>query len=198
MKTASFIKSAIYLFTFITIASCSKDNGEQGPQGEQGIQGEQGPQGEQGEPGTVNILYSEWMDQDWNLTNNTTLKIMEVDAENVTVSFLENGGIVLGFFRYQEHLPFPLPHLTSTANTIRTFYTVHSADEGNVRFSIESTDGTTLTDEEVNGPPVAGINAQYKYVLIPGGTPISASKKSSTAWEELSYKEVCEALNIPE
>ena len=65
-----------------------------------------------------------------------------------------------------------------------------------MRSNIESTDGTALTDTEVNGSG-AGINAQYKYVLIPGGTALTAAR-SSIKWEEMSYKEVCKTLGIPE
>lgn len=220
MKATNFIKSVIYVFIFAAITSCSKDDGEQGPQGEQGIQGEQGPQGEQGvqgeqgpqgeqgeqgeqgpqgeqgEPGTANVMYSEWIDQDWNFTDGTNFKTMLVDDVNLNDSFLENGGIVLGFFRFQENVPFPLPYQNFTSNNIRTFYAVHFSDGGNVRFSIQSTDGTDLTTDEVNGTG-PGVNAQFKYVLIPGGTPITAAK-SPVQWEQLSYKEVCKKLNIPE
>src|SRR5690606_25933244 len=121
---------------------------------------------------------------------------MLVDNDNVNDDFLENGGIVLGFFRYQDNVPYPLPYQDFPANTIRTCYSVHFSYGGNVRFQIQSTDGTALTDADVNGVG-PGINAQFKYVLIPGGTPIAASK-SSVAWKQLSYKEVCKALNIPE
>src|SRR5690606_7297700 len=100
MKTTNFIKVAICLFAFITITSCSKDDGEQGEQGiqgeqgpqgeqgEQGPQGEQGIQGEQGEPGTVNILYSEWMDQVWNFADSANYKTMLVNDENLNDDFL--------------------------------------------------------------------------------------------------------------
>ena len=190
MKTTNFIQSLLCLCLFTAIISCSVEDGEQGIQGEPGIQGEQG------DPGTVNIMYSDWMDQDWNFTDGTTFKTMLVENENINDSFFENGGIVLGFFRYQDNVPFILPYQNFTSNTVRSFYSVHFQDGGNVRFNIQSTDGTTLTDDEVNGTG-AGINAQYKYVLIPGGTPLTGAK-TANQWKQLSYKEVCKALNIPE
>lgn len=207
------------VFLFLCILSCSKEEGEQGPQGpqgeqgvqgpqgeqgEQGIQGEQGdpgaegpqgPQGEQGDPGTANVMYSEWMDQDWNFTDSPNFKTMLVNDVNLTDDFLDGGGFVLGFFRFQENVPFPLPYQNFSSNNIRTFYPVHFSDEGNVRFSIESTDGTALTDSEVNGSG-PGINAQFKYVLIPGGTTLSA--KGANSLKQLSYEELCKLLDIPE
>jgi len=201
MKIVNFIKTGAFLFIFFALISCSED-GEQGLQGEQGIQGEQGPQGEQGEqgaqgePGTVNVLYSEWMDQDWNFIDSTTFKSMIVYNDDINDDFLDKGGIILGFFRFQDNVPYQLPYQDFLRNNIRGFSSVHFSDGGgNVRFSIQSTDGTTLTDDEVNGTG-ASINAQYKYVMIPGGSPITG--KSAIQWEQLSYKEVCEALNIPE
>lgn len=223
MNTRNVVLPLVLLFLCLT--SCSKEEGEQGPQGPQGEQGVQGPQGEQGEqgpqgeqglpgeqgdpgpegpqgpqgeqgdPGTANVMYSEWMDQVWNFTDGTNFKTMLIEDENLTDAFLEGGGIVLGYFRFQENVPFPLPYQNFTANNIRSFYAVHFQTEGNVRFSIQSTDGTDLTDDEVNGTG-PGINAQFKYVLIPGGTALSA--KGAASLEQLSYRELCKFLNIPE
>src|SRR5690606_15703658 len=149
MKTTNFIKVAICLFAFITITSCSKDDGEQGEQGiqgeqgpqgeqgiqvEQGIQSEQGPQGEQGEqgpqgehgiqgeqwePGTVNILYGDWLDQVSNFVESANYKTMLVNDEKFNDDFLGHGGIVLGLFRYQANLPYTLPVQSFAASTTR-------------------------------------------------------------------------------
>lgn len=103
----------------------------------------------------------------------------------------------MGFFRYQDNVPFPLPYHNFSSNTIRAVYSVHFANTGgNVRFSIQSTDGTALTDGDVHGSG-PGIQAQYKYVLIPGGTPMTG-KGAVMPWDKMTYREVCEALNIPE
>ncbi len=176
------------ILLMVLASSCSKEDGTEGPQGPQGTQGPQG------DPGTANVMYSEWLDQDWNFTNSANFKTMLVNDTNITNSFLENGGIVLGFFRFQENVPYQLPYQNFASNNVRTCYPVHFTSEGNVRFSIQSTDGTALTDNEVNGSG-SGINAQYKYVLIPGGIALKAAR-SSLKWEDLSYKEVCDQLGI--
>ncbi|WP_417214494.1 hypothetical protein [Bizionia sp.] len=190
MAATRFINYVLYLCFFMAILSCTVEDGEQG---EQGIQGEQG---EQGEPGTVNVMYSDWMNQDWNFIDAPTFKSMLVEDAHITDDFMENGGIVLGFFRYQDNAPYMLPKQDFRLNTVRSFISINFSDGGNVRFSIQSTDGTALTDDDVNGSG-AGIQAQYKYVLIPGGTSLSGSKRAA-AWNQLSYKAVCKALHIPE
>lgn len=191
------LKKSKLVFITLLIAftySCSSEDGADGINGTDGTNGIDGQDGLQGEPGTVNVLYSDWMDQDFNFLDFPTFKSMLVDDTNINNDFLNNGGIVLGFFRFQDNVPFQLPHQDFNRNNIRTITPVHFSDRGEVRFTIESTDETDLTDDEING--VGGsINAQYKYVLIPGGTKITSSR-SSIEWEKLSYYEVCDYLGI--
>tara|TARA_R110002167_G_scaffold115853_15_gene290516 strand:- start:6080 stop:6691 length:612 start_codon:yes stop_codon:yes gene_type:complete len=203
MKTPYWKNAASLFLMVMAITSCSKEAGEQGIQGsqgipgEQGIQGAQGIQGEQGDTGTANVMYSDWIPQDWNFSDGTTYKSMLVEDPNLNLDFLANGGFVLGFFRYQDNVPYTLPYQSFSRNTIRSFTPVHFSEGGNVRFNIGSTDDTALTDDDVNGVG-AGISAEYKYVLIPGGVPLTTGKGGAVAWEKLSYAEVCKALHIPE
>ena len=191
-KTKLVLIALLIVFTY----SCSSEDGTDGIDGIDGVDGVDGavgPQGPQGEPGAVNIIYSEWLPQDFNFQDALTYKAMLVNDVNINDNFLDNGGIVLGFFRYQDNVPYQLPYQDFGQNNIRTITPVHFSDGGNVRFGIQSTDGTDLTASEVNGSGAS--NPEYKYVLIPGGT-LTTGSRSSIDLKKLSYKEVCDYLGI--
>jgi hypothetical protein len=156
--------------------------------------GEDGKDGVNGEPGTVNVIYSDWINQDWNAGNEPTYKIMRINESRLTTEFTNKGGIALGFFRYFTDQSENLPLLSANNYNVRTIKTFTTANSGDVEFSITSTDGTTLTSSEVNGPPLSG-NPQYKYVLIPGGVKINARMAD---FKNMTYIEVCKHFNIPE
>ncbi len=59
----------------LALTSCNTE-GPTGPQGTPGPQGPQGTPGEDGEDGTANVIYSEWMDLDWNLSDDPGYKAM--------------------------------------------------------------------------------------------------------------------------
>lgn len=169
----------------ILFISCSAEDGKDGINGQDG---------EQGPAGTANVMYSDWIDQDWNLDDVSTYKSMQIIEDYLTDDFLDNGGFVLGFFRFQDNVPYQLPYQNITSEYIRTVTPVIFSTYGEVRFTIQSTDGTALTDTEVYGS--GSSNPQYKYVLIPGGVNISG--KTSADYKNMSYKEICKLFHIPE
>lgn len=172
-----------FIGSYLLLTACSADDGKDG---------QQGPQGP---AGTANIMYSNWINQNWNMDDASTFKQMRVTDSHITDAFLAEGGVVLGFFRFQENVPFALPHQDFTNKNIRESYPVHFASNGEMRFVIQSTDGTALTTAEVNGSGT-GINPQYKYILIPGGVNITGKKASDLS--KMSYHDICKAFNIPE
>jgi len=127
MKTSIKFLTFVLLAFAITMTSCEKEGlqgpiGPTGPMGEQGIagpegpagvdgeaqgvpgpqgtQGRQGEQGPKGEDGNANIMHSEWLNQDLTHQNFIKFKQMRVVEPQLTSAFLDNGGIVLGFFRF--------------------------------------------------------------------------------------------------
>lgn len=196
MTTA--IKLLAIGLTLCTLAmtSCTKEGpegpiGPIGPKGEQGLQGEQGAEGQ---AGTVNVMYSEWLNQDFNFLDGTKFKAMKIEDTRLTNEFLNKGGIVLGFFRFQKNVQYPLPYISNLRNTMRSFTAISFNDRGEVRFSLESTDDSELTTDEVNGVG-AGIQAQFKYVMIPGGTPLSG-KTPHHDFEKMTYEEVMDYFEL--
>lgn len=160
---------------------------------------EDGKDGEQGPAGTANVMYSDWMNQNWNLIDNPTSKSMVVVENRITNDFVSNGGFVLGFFKTYGNTINSLPYQNNIEKNERGFiFGINSTagtGESGVYFTIQSTDGTTLTSSEVNGS-TPNYNPQYRYILIPGGVNISA--KSSNDYTKMSYQEICKHFNIPE
>ncbi len=189
-----------YFFLSMIVAlaiGCNPEDGEDGaigPQGEKGIQGAQGPQGEQGEKGTANVMYSAWLDQDFSWIDNDKFKGMLVDESRLTNDFFNQGGIALGFFRFQERVQENLPYESFNRNTRRSMTAISFEDRGEVLFSLESTDGTDLTEDEVNGVG-ATIQAQFKYVLIPGGTLLTG-RSQQLDFEKMTYYEVMDHFGL--
>ena len=156
---------------------------------------EDGKDGEQGPAGTANVMYSNWMNQNWNDYDQPTSKSMSIEESNLTLDFRDNGGIVLGYFKVNGSSTYEFPLQDYNNNNVREFKSESYPTNGYVRYTIKSTDGTTLTNVEVNGS-TSDYNPQYRYILIPGGVNISG--KSSTDYKKMSYKEICELFNIPE
>lgn len=180
MKTIFKTITILFLMTILFVA-CSPEDGKDG---------------EQGPPGTANVMYSDWINQDWNLNDNATFKSMKVIENRINSDFANSGGIVLGFFKFQDNVPYNLPHQNISNKNIRECYPVFFDNNSEVRFTLQSTDGTDLTPSEINGTG-ANILARYKYVLIPGGSNIS-SKGKTVEYSKMSYKEICTLFNIPE
>lgn len=180
MKTIFKTITILFLMTILFVA-CSPEDGKDG---------------EQGPPGTANVMYSDWIIQDWNLSDNATFKIMRVIENRINHDFANSGGIVLGFFKFNDNGAYNLPYQHISDENIRNYYPVFFDNNSEVRFTLQSTDGTTLTSSEINGTG-ANILARYKYVLIPGGTNIS-SRGKAVEYSKMSYKEICTLFNIPE
>ncbi|MDO6516414.1 collagen-like triple helix repeat-containing protein [Zobellia uliginosa] len=200
--TVKILTSMVMVFT-IALASCSKDgvDGDAGAQGEtglQGPQGEQGPKGDkgdQGEPGTVNVMYSDWLDQDFNYSDEASYKSMRVIEANLTQDFLNNGGIVLGFFRSSKNSIYQLPRVFDHGGfAIRhDFVAIHFSDMGEVRFDVNSIDDTDLSEHELTGSSIA--EPQYRYVMIPGGVSLSG-RSSRPNFEKMSYEEIAAYFDL--
>jgi hypothetical protein len=182
MKTKNLKQFGKLFILFILVVSCSPEDGKDGIQGP---------------TGTANVMYSNWMNQSWNLSNDANTKTMGVTESMANNAFFNNGGIVLGYFKVFSNTIYPLAYEDNSFKNLRKMYAVHFETEGSIRFIIESTDGTALTNTELNGS-TADYNPQFRYVLIPGGTNISGRVSSKVDYSKMSYKEICKLFNIPE
>ena len=213
MKTIMKIATRLFLifFTLLFLAGCSKDGedgaiGPQGPQGEQGPagpagadgadgeDGAQGDQGEQGDPGTANVMYSEWIDTEFGNSIATSAASFTIDAPEIDADML-NFGTILVFGRRADILPGPivdirvyqLPIVFGAARQ-QSYFFVATNDEEIIISVHANEEGESVGDGD--------FLEQYRYVLIPGGTPTSAKFSNSEELSAMSYEEIQELFEI--
>lgn len=179
--------------------------GATGPQGPTGTTGSQGPAGAtgatgtQGPAGTANVIYSSWMITDWSLENKSTEKIMFVTEPKVTTDFIENGGMLIGYFKATAGVQtemIEMPCITGNsqlvAAALNSFdlsqYGGPSSATG-VFFEDESNNGNTLSFD------CAMPGDSLRYILIPGGIH---ARLSAPPPDYSNYKAVCKYYGIPE
>lgn len=192
------MKSLCYFLALVTLlSSCEGEEGTPGPagpKGDPGTTGQQGLRGEQGPKGSANVMYSEWLQFNWNEDDSEFFKRLSVDEPGVTNEFFDKGGVLLVYLKLAEP---PLTGVLSlplqTGNDYFYFGAVIDTDKdlNQLRVIQQSVDGTTPVS-------ILDQNYSFRYILIPGGEPLSSSKSAGNAWSELSYEEVIERLNISE
>nr|WP_298995934.1 hypothetical protein [uncultured Allomuricauda sp.] len=196
----------VLFFGIFLLASCSAEDGETGPAGPQGPQGEQGvagpagadgangQDGEQGETGTANVIYSDWIDSEFDDNVILTAAGFDIDVPELTQEII-NQGVVLVFGRnipggFSSPDVMQLPFISNS-----NFYSSRIEDVETLRITVASLDGTAV------GIPFF---ENYRYVIIPGGVPaeddgggiIITSKSSEYDYSKMSYEEIAELFNI--
>ncbi|WP_198674008.1 hypothetical protein [Chitinophaga alhagiae] len=180
------------LFVVLLASACSKEgpqgpagtagtNGTNGTNGAPGAQGPAGPQGPQGNAGTANVIYSGWIKKtnaDW-VNVNTTASTTVVAAPALTANLLGNG-TVLVYMRYNL-VVYPLAH---------TF----NANIGSVDFSVVPGQITVrnFIDFVKLVKPLG--DADFRYMLIPGGT----QARAEAPVDYKDYEAVKAYYNLPE
>lgn len=163
------------------VLSCEGPAGPEGPQGQQGPQGEQGLQGPMGEEGTANVIYSDWLDIDWD-QDGTNSKAMFITEPLITDELIENGTILM-FIRSQlGNVVFPLPYI----NSGDYLYFAVGNEPGvlvGILFAADSMDGSSVGSYSEN---------QIRYILIPGGV----QNKVAKTIDFKNYNQVAKIFNI--
>lgn len=203
----------VALIGALLIVSCSAEDGATGPIGPQGEQGEAGPQGEagadgadgaqgeQGEPGTANVIYSGWIDSEFDNNIITISASFTINAPLITDDII-NEGVILVFGRStpapvtNDTDVFPLPIVFGAARQQSYYFRAEQAGELVITVAANE-------EGEAVGVPFFG---EYRYILIPGeepaGTTIvigtTGSKQEPLDYSKMSYEEVIEFFNIEE
>lgn len=212
MKTRK-IRILIHLAVLgLLIASCSAEDGATGPIGPAGPQGEQGTagtdgadgvdgadgtngeQGDQGDTGTANVIYSDWIDSEFDANITDPAAGIDLEAPGLTQEIIDQGTILV--YGRNIVLPsneiFPLPQIISNDNH---GFRVDSPE--NIRLTISSLDGSAVGSRVIE---------DYRYILIPGGNPAGGpgaggglgSKGEAMDYTKMSYQEVMQHFNIQE
>lgn len=175
--------------------------GPQGPQGERGPQGEEGPTGEQGPQGpegNANVIYSNWMDANWNYIDDPQRKIMRVPWEGqIDYSDLRDNTLVMVYVsNFGDSSIYPIPGSGRWPED-QVFYSFRFGDnqteQRGLLISVESLDGTDLREVEYS----AERGTSFRYVLIPGSNEVgSGAPGSKLSIDITNYREVVDYFGI--
>lgn len=179
MKKNNLRGLAVFILSTALIISigCEGPTGDTGPAGAQGPQGEVGPEGPQGPEGTANVIYSEWITlSDLEAPSDTTVlsrtyRKWEIPASGLTQEIIDQGTILVYFTL--EGVVLPLPSTFGGANPI--YVTFAPFQPGTLSILAQNLDNT-----------VSGLNSaiQFRYILIPDGTPAKQKQPDFTNYHE--------------
>lgn len=189
----------------IILSACSAEDGEPGPQGPQGEQGEVGAQGEQGPQGlpgadgadgqdgadgNANVIFSNWINADWNSFDTPQTKEMRIPVPEIEDNNeLRNNSLVYMYLRqYQRSSSYPMPNSGRWNNT---WYSFTFGDTAPSRYGImvllESTDGVDLTEFQFAGSR----GNRFRYVVVP-------ENAQSAKLDYSNYEAVKAFYNLPD
>ncbi|MEX0662491.1 MAG: hypothetical protein WEA58_07950 [Balneolaceae bacterium] len=103
--------------------------------------------------GTANVLYSSWIDINWNHTDDPTYKAMNIVEERITDDFLDTGVIKVYLLSENNNsngdvrIVYPIPNFIN--NAVLRYRVVNQTDNYDFKgfiFEYESTDGNNLSD----------------------------------------------------
>ncbi|HRP34149.1 MAG TPA: collagen-like protein [Agriterribacter sp.] len=191
MKRLNFPLTLIALFVAgVFLASCTKEGpagpaGQAGAQGAPGPTGAQGPAGTKGDPGTANVIYSDWK----NVTfDENGLGILP--APELSNDILNTGSVKVYWNLFTKDEPFVVSLPCSVFPGL--LFDDLEDDAPNIVINPYLAKDTILLSANYNVSSVSG-QSQFRYILIPGGTP-AARKASSINWN--NYAEVKQYLNL--
>lgn len=180
---------AITLF----FAACTKE-GPAGPAGAAGPAGPAGPvgaQGPKGDTGTANVIYSDWLDVSFTADtahNGNVIDTIDysavINAPKLTDAILSNGAIKVyvnvGTAVSPAVAPLPLDALLFQI-IVSPIYQVGKI---NLIASDDASTFTTTSNQKA---------WQYRYILIPGGTP--SSRMANINWNDYNAVKAYLGLN---
>ena len=158
----------IFCFIILITIGCEGPTGPQGPQGEQGIQGSTGSQGP---AGTANVIYSEWIAVS-EFSSSTDISLLgrnyrayPMPAPELTQEIIDSGAILV-YYKLQgmiTQLPLTLTGLFGQPDLLITYATL---TPGEITILAQRADNTASN---------LNTNTEFRYILIPGGTPANQS-----------------------
>lgn len=158
----------------VALTGCAKDGdpGPQGPPGTDGAPGVAGPegtpgpagaQGPKGDVGAANVIYSPWMDLDWNEFDEVRMKRMIINEPELNFTMWSTG-VILMYWRFNNGTTQLLPY--------HQYNAVSGAIISSREFLVRGA-GTIWIDLRRYTTDIlpSDYNGQIRYVLIPGGIP---------------------------
>jgi hypothetical protein len=198
MKSLKFI--SLLLFVLIVAVSCKKETGPAGANGTNGTNGINGVNGVTGTTGTANVIYSPWIlfdDAKWGALVNLWGKNMRIYTDSIpaiTPSILDNGVVLVyvkvgGDLSSAYALPWTMFNMTQS---------VHQYLGLKISLGAFSIPFYNLDDNLDPGTISGSYGNAYRYIIIPGGTPVAGAKISNEELKAMNYIQACNYLNIAE
>lgn len=186
------IKYTLSFIIAIALAGFIACEGPAGPQGEEGPQGEQGPEGPQGEQGTANVIYSEWIEVEWNGADEDDYKRMDIIEPMISEEFMRSGTVIMYLLVTGGNAPvvFALPFSTATGQTL-AFFMRPDGFSASLPGTFPEESGLSFYIQRDGGVASGGLD-EIRYILIPDGIP---AKMSAGFWKD--YEAVTEYFGIP-
>ncbi len=192
MKPKLYSCLAIVLFAAVFVISCKK--GDTGPAGPAGPAGAAGAPGPKGDSTTANVTYSAWVDVPFvvdtlhDLPNPTAIDTIgysgTISAPKLTASVISGGEMKVyvnfGTAANPDVVPLPYNDIIFSGASITVDFAV-----GNI-YLFSNANASTYTDSE-------GKKLQYRYIIIPGTKPASATPGLNYS----DYNSVKKYFNLP-
>jgi hypothetical protein len=182
-KQISYLFAACLFATVLVFSSCGKDGatGPAGPAGAAGAAGAKGDKGDPGTDGTSGIIYSDWMDTQYQ-QDTSGVYFNDIEADKLDNTILNTGmvKIYMNFGTADNPVIVSIPYTQDDGLYIREL-----AGVGFIEL-LSNADVSTVADNSGNH------RYQVRYVLVPGG---SAARQSKTIdWND--YKQVKAFLHL--
>ncbi|WP_025666208.1 collagen-like protein [Aquimarina megaterium] len=201
------VKGMMIVMVSLLIFSCSDgEDGAIGPAGQDGVNGvdgangtdgndgADGQDGEDGQPGTANVIYSDWIAEDFETnvaaeTNEQLLTTFNLSEFNL------NEDVILVYGRHEVNILVSeikqLPYILASQNEYYGFEVASFVGGSSLRIEVTTLDGSTN---------IFTFFDDFRYVIIPGGVAASTSSatKSAIDYTKMSYEEIITLFNIPE
>ncbi|WP_420399200.1 hypothetical protein [Flagellimonas sp.] len=174
MKKVHFIFLAIVAMACTVLVACSAEDGETGPQGPQGIpgidgqdglDGTDGQDGIDGQDGNANVIFSNWLDADWNVQDDPRAKSMNILITEIDNIELRNKTLVFVYLQqWGTSSIYPMPNAGRWSNTLYSYtFGNNGITLNGITVTLVSTNGVDLTEFQYSGSR----GNRFRYVLIP-------------------------------
>lgn len=156
--------------------------------------------GAPGPAGTANVMYSNWQTAStW--TKTTSFGVInfsyDIPAPKITTDILNTGEVLvyaklngynsgLGLMDNPVKLTY---NITYSDGTISTDTWSFITSLGNIKINFVNNQNLYQS---------ISILHQFRYIIIPGGTPVATGKQAQPDLKKMSYAEVCQYCQIPE
>ena len=192
--------------SFLTLTSCSPEDGQDGAQGQQGVAGQDGIDGQDGnanvQTGTVDLVNEDWLWQgnfafnhqgggfssSW-FTRYVDLAIAEIDTD------IDENGLVLVFFKATTNGGWqPLPFQFTSFGAGYFTHIAYESSVGNIRLHYFWTPNQGATPGSLNTFDIADLS--FKYVIVQGTAVGKNDENLGIDFRKMTYEEVMDHFGL--